>query len=277
MNQAIAVQRSVVGKLAETYGMEGPALEATLCETIFPNGKQATKAQVAALCIVADQYGLNPFTKQIYAFPAKGGGITPIIGVDGWYKILNEHPANDGFDVSVEFDEKGAPHSATVTFHRKDRHHPFVWTEYLDECYRNTDPWNKTKVRMLKHRAICQGARVCYGINAYEPDEAERIADFEVKETSRLPELPAARSLDALATRVALKAAEVKAEVVVQPERSQEVQEEAGRMAEEGPWAEPSAPEPVAAPKIEKTKAASKPKQADLVSNEPQGLDAIGF
>lgn len=173
-------KKSVVALLADKYGMEAAALEAVLCETIFPTGKPASRAQVAALCIVATQYDLNPITKEIYAFPTKGGGIQPIIAVDGWYKILNGQAQNNGFTVRVDRDEKGKPRSATSTFWRKDREVPFEWTEELDEVYRDTEPWRKTTTRMLKHRALCQGARVCYGINAADPDEAERIPEFDV-------------------------------------------------------------------------------------------------
>ncbi len=36
---------------------------------------------MAALMIVADQYGLNPFTREIFAFPDKQNGIVPVVGV----------------------------------------------------------------------------------------------------------------------------------------------------------------------------------------------------
>ncbi|WP_032251724.1 recombinase RecT, partial [Escherichia coli] len=45
-------------------------------------------AQFIALLIVANQYGLNPWTKEIYAFPDKQNGIVPVVGVDGWSRII---------------------------------------------------------------------------------------------------------------------------------------------------------------------------------------------
>ena len=41
-----------------------------------------------ALLIVADQYGLNPFTREIFAFDDKRAGIVPVVSVDGWSRIL---------------------------------------------------------------------------------------------------------------------------------------------------------------------------------------------
>ncbi len=66
----------------------------TLKNTAFKGGN-VTDEQFTALLIVANQYGLNPWTKEIYAFPDKGG-IVPVVGVDGWARIINEHPQFDG-------------------------------------------------------------------------------------------------------------------------------------------------------------------------------------
>lgn len=266
--QTVPPGRSIVAKLAEQYGMEAAALEATLCETIFPSGGKATRAQVAALCIVAEQYDLNPFIKQVYAFPAKGGGIQPIISVDGWYKILNEHPQNDGFTCVVNRDEKGKIVSATATFWRKDRSQPFVWTEELDECYRDTQPWKGTTSRMLKHRAICQGTRICYAIPAYEPDEGERMVDFEVKAST-----PAKRSLDDLAVQLAPKATEAASEPTAHPDASQEAVEP--HSAEAMPWGN-AEPVPVDAQEPARQRRGGKAKQGEL-TNEPTSATELDF
>ena len=60
---------------------------------------------MTALLIVANQYGLNPWTKEIYAFPDRQNGIVPIVGVDGWARILNENPNFDGIEFDLD-DEK---------------------------------------------------------------------------------------------------------------------------------------------------------------------------
>ncbi|WP_414650481.1 recombinase RecT, partial [Escherichia coli] len=57
----------------------------------FRGGSDASDAQFIALLIVANQYGLNPWTKEIYAFPDKQNGIVPVVGVDGWSRIINEN------------------------------------------------------------------------------------------------------------------------------------------------------------------------------------------
>tara|TARA_R110000824_G_scaffold33479_8_gene107267 strand:- start:34 stop:1062 length:1029 start_codon:yes stop_codon:yes gene_type:complete len=172
---AVAKTRSVLASMASRYHTDGNQLLATLKNTVF---KGATNEQLVALCIVADQYNLNPFVKEIYAFPdKKTGGIIPVVGIDGWLRIINDHPQYDGMEVEMDGE------NCTVTIHRKDRGHPTVATEYLEECRRNTGPWDSHPVRMLRHKAIIQCARIAFGFALKDPDEAERIIEAQSFET----------------------------------------------------------------------------------------------
>ena len=98
--------------------------------------------QMVALLVVADQYDLNPFTREIFAFPDKQGGVVPVVGVDGWLRIINSHAQADGFefteseDLITPEDGKICPEWMEVTIYRKDRSHPVKAKEYLDEVYR---------------------------------------------------------------------------------------------------------------------------------------------
>ena len=167
--------RSVLNDMAERYGMEPKPFEQTVMAICMPNN--ATREQFAAFLLVAKEYRLNPLTKEIYAFPAKGGGIVPIVSIDGWISLVNSHPACDGFSFSWEQDADGNPISCTCTMYRKDRSHPVIVTEYLAECIRNTDPW-KMKHRMLRHKTMIQSARYAFGFSGiYDEDEGQRIAE----------------------------------------------------------------------------------------------------
>ena len=179
MNELATIEKSkqsALSTMANRFQVEPDNLLSTLKDTAF---KGATNAQMMALCVVANEYGLNPFTKEIYAFPdKKSGGIIPVIGVDGWYRIVNEHPQFNGAELEIQWDGKN-PVSATCKMHRKDREHPTVLTEYLSECKRNTDPWNTQPVRMLRHRAFIQCARVTFGLAGSDPEDVARIEDSE--------------------------------------------------------------------------------------------------
>lgn len=159
------------GALAKSLSISGNSAELvdTLKATAFKG--QVSDAQMAALLIVAGQYGLNPWTKEIYAFPDRQNGIVPVVGVDGWSRIINSHPQFDGMDFALD-DE-----ACTCTIYRKDRSHPIRVTEWMSECKRaNVGPWQSHPKRMLRHKAMIQCARLAFGfVGIYEPDEAERI------------------------------------------------------------------------------------------------------
>lgn len=169
-NTALA---TLTNKLASRFemGNNGDELVSILKATAFKG--QASDAQMTALMVVANQYGLNPWTREIYAFPDKNNGIVPVVGVDGWSRIINSNEQFDGMD----FDQDGE--SCTCTIYRKDRSHPIKATEYLDECKRDTQPWKSHPKRMLRHKAMIQCARLAFGyVGIFDQDEAERIVEI---------------------------------------------------------------------------------------------------
>lgn len=170
---------SVLNSMAQHYGMDKAAFDATLRATVMP--KDASNAQAAAFLLVAREHRLNPFTREIFAFPAKGGGIQPVVSVDGWMKLINSHPQFDGMDFRDTLSEKGELIAVTCRIHRKDRSHPVEVTEYMTECRRSTDTWQRWPARMLRHKAAIQAARYAFGFaGILEPDEAERADEVRV-------------------------------------------------------------------------------------------------
>lgn len=175
--------------MASRLSCDPAKLLATLKATVF---KGATEEELMALVLVANEYDLNPLLKEIYAFPAKGGGITPIISVDGWNKMLTRQPTFDGIEFEFTNNEDGTPYSCTVIIFIKDRSRPVKVTEYFAECRRNTDPWNNMPRRMLRNRTLCQGARMAFGFSGvYHEEEAESIVIDATPLPAALPAPPA--------------------------------------------------------------------------------------
>jgi phage recombination protein Bet len=180
---------SLIATMAAKFNMEPKAFEATVRATVMP--ERHTNEQFAALMMVAKEYDLNPLLKEIYAFPAKGGGIVPIVSIDGWLNLMNSHPAFDGLETVFDDDENGNPVSCTCSIYRKDRSRPIVVTEYLSECYRNTDPW-KMKRRMLRHKTVIQCNRYAFGFSGiYDDDEGAKIAEMRDVSPQKPPAPPA--------------------------------------------------------------------------------------
>lgn len=144
------------------------------------DGRSATDEEVIVFCSVANQYGLNPFTREIHAFIGKGGGVVPVVGIDGWARKVNEEERFDGCEFAFCDDDKGHLYSCTCTMHVKDRGYPVVVTEYLAECQRNTDQWRNMPRRMLRHKAFIQAARIAFSLSGiYDEDEARDIITNE--------------------------------------------------------------------------------------------------
>lgn len=189
MNAIVPTQKPMLlATMAEKYLLEPDQFSKTVRATC--GLATATAEQFAAFLIVAKTYNLNPILKEIYAFPGKGGGVVPIVSIDGWVNLVNSHPQCDGFDFETVNDKDGNLYAITCTMHRKDRKHPTVVTEYLSECARSTEPW-KMKHRMLRHKAFIQGARYTYGFaGIYDEDEGRTIAeavDITPKAPVRVP------------------------------------------------------------------------------------------
>jgi len=177
MSQVTTIQparQSLIASMASQYQMEPKAFGDTIRSTCMP--ANATNEEFAAFLMVARQYGLNPITREIYAFPKKGGGIQPIVGIDGWFNLINSHPQCDGIEFDDKFAKDGGELTAiTCRIFRKDRSRAVSVTEYMAECKRPTEPWQKWPARMLRHKAAIQCARYAFGFaGIIDPEEAER-------------------------------------------------------------------------------------------------------
>lgn len=170
---------SLLATMANKYSMEPEAFKATIKATVMP--ANATNEQMAAFLLVAHEYDLNPITKEIYAFPAKGGGVTPVVGIDGWINLAQRRSEFDGMEFEFAHDEKGGCTACTCRVWRKDRSRPIVVTEYMDECKRQTDPWRSHPRRLLRHKATIQALRYAFGFAGIkDEDDAEVIYNESV-------------------------------------------------------------------------------------------------
>lgn len=158
----------LITQVANQCAIEPAELQNVLMKTIMPTG--AKPEHVTAFLAVAHQHGLNPLTREIYAFPAKGGGIQTILSVDGWNKIMNAHPQFDGIEFEHHRDEKGIVEAVTCRIYRKDRQRPTTVTEYLAECNTGSQPWKQYPSRMLRHAAMKQAIRLAFGLSGVSPE-----------------------------------------------------------------------------------------------------------
>ena len=142
-----------------------------------------TQADLERLLLMAENLKLDPLNNEIYAIetqtePAKKSYIILVVGVDGWSKIVNSHPQFDGmrFFESEPGDDE-LPLYFECTIFRKDRKVATSVREYMYEVHTSQGAWLTHPRRMLRHKAMIQCARICFGLSGvFDPDEAQRIS-----------------------------------------------------------------------------------------------------
>ena len=142
-----------------------------------------TQADLERLLLTAERLGLDPLSNEIYAIEKvaladKKAQIIFVVGVDGWTKIINSHPAFDGMKfVESEPGDDELPLYFECTIFRKDRKVATTVREYMYEVHTNQGAWLTHPRRMLRHKAMVQCARICFGLGGvFDPDEAERVS-----------------------------------------------------------------------------------------------------
>lgn len=180
-----AKKPSLLEKMAEEYSLEPAKFWEGVKATIAPakqGGQLASDAEIMTYLMVASQYKLNPFLREIHGFVGKGGKVQVIVGVDGWIKIVNRQPNYGGFDMTHKLDEKGTLISITCKMKITDDSlaqgfRIVEMTEYMSECKMpGKEPWEKWPARMLHHKAFIQAARYAFGVTGVlDEDEADRM------------------------------------------------------------------------------------------------------
>lgn len=185
---------TIVSKFAKKYGIHPQLLLPTLRQTAFriSDEKEVTDAQMLALLVVADQYDLNPFTREIFALVDKNKNVVPVVSVDGWVRIVQNHPAYMGHEFVYSETVNKTPHGDKMSYEwiacamkRRGFDSPLEVREYFDEVYchprgqnQTYGPWQTHPKRMHRHKAYVQSARMAFGFaGIYDEDEAMRIID----------------------------------------------------------------------------------------------------
>lgn len=187
-------KKKMLVQAAESLGFDEDKLFKVLNATAFNTKTPLTIEQFQMMIHMVKKFDLDPFSKEIYAMPTKGGGVLPIISVDGWIKLAQRHPQFGGYVFSygpdIEVDGQKGHEWIEVSIKRKDYDDPVVVREYLEEVYvpafthkdggKKKGPWQTHTRRFHRHKTTIQGLRYAFGFGgAYDEDEAVRISNGE--------------------------------------------------------------------------------------------------
>jgi phage recombination protein Bet len=145
-----------------------------------------SESDLERLLLTCERLGLDPLGREVYCTEAQDVAADVsaqkkpplvVVALDGWCRIINSHPQFDGmsFKESAER-EDGLLVWIECSMHRKDRRVATTVREYMCENRADQSAWLTHPRRMLRHKALVQCARLCFGLSGiYDPDEAQRI------------------------------------------------------------------------------------------------------
>ena len=183
--------RSIIVRMAEQFKVDPDKLWNTMSKTCFkPDSCGAfTPEEVMFVLMVAEQLGINPLRREIWAFRGKNGIVQPMVSVDGWKAIMLRQPTFDGYEIrysdsSVEIPNVGSvPEWCECTIWLKGISHPTTERVYMTEAYVSSSPVWRTRPRhMLHHRALIQAIRFSFpitGISDVGVSDSGEVIDIE--------------------------------------------------------------------------------------------------
>lgn len=216
LDKKSGVAPDLLKEMAEANGLDANKFFRTLCKTVLKkkdrsrNDVDPSHEEIYSFLIICKKYNLDPFLKEVHGFVGRDGQIQPMIGVDGWVRMVRQNPDYethrstmvmqcpdtkamvtvmenpDTGERVLKFDPEDArpdldkckPVYAVVAFKKKGSEGWFVGNpEWYSECKRDTDPWRQMPRRMLAHKAYSQAARKCFGFSGLmDEDEAREAA-----------------------------------------------------------------------------------------------------
>ena len=155
---------SLLTAAAKAIGVRTQELQAWLDQTL--GAPELVKQNCLRLIY---KYELDPFTGEVAIYSYDDGHWQASINIDGWAKLINNHPAFNGiaFTESAELIQ-GIPAWMMCTIYRQDRIVPTEVKEYLCEIKTEHSIWKEMPRRMLRHRVIAQCARLAFGVSVPE-------------------------------------------------------------------------------------------------------------
>jgi len=143
--------------------------------TAFGIGTKLNDNEKTQFLTIAKTFGLNPFKREIHV-SKYGETLSIITGYEVYIKRAERSGQLDGWHATTSGSVAANDLKATVTIHRKDRQHPFVWEVFYEECVQVTDEWENGKKTgkkrptafwqkanfMTKKVAISQAFRLCF-------------------------------------------------------------------------------------------------------------------
>lgn len=176
----LAPEQLASNQLAQRLGLNAGTMLTTIKAQCFRNMNpdNVSNEMLATFVQVAQTLEINPLLPgMLYAYPERNGGITPIIGPDGMFKLLSSRPDILGWTTKHETID--GEKACTVTIKHKNLGEVSK-TVFLSEWRVANNPnWVTRPRHMLEIRALKQCARqIIHGI-PMDDDERKGFIDID--------------------------------------------------------------------------------------------------
>lgn len=156
--------QTAISQTCQTLGLDTEELQLWLDQ--YLGAPMYPQVQLLRL---ATKYQLDPLSDEISLLQGQDGNYLPFITIDGWSKLINNHPQYSGMSLRDSSELiNNIPTWMECTIYRNDRVLPIVIKEYFEEVKTDHPSWQQMPRRMLRHRVIQQCARLALGISANE-------------------------------------------------------------------------------------------------------------
>jgi len=181
-NNALPSAQEIIERSVKRSGLGYEGFVKHLTQTALSRLCVWSENDLKRLLIASERLGLDPLNNEIYALQSGDDPMSAallVVSVNGWSRILNANPAFDGMHFLESSETSDSiPEWIECTIHRKDRSVPTTVREYFCEVKGEQGAWLTHPRRMLRHKAMVQCARICFGlVGVYDPDEAIRIQE----------------------------------------------------------------------------------------------------
>jgi phage recombination protein Bet len=149
--------------------------------------KSCSDSEFKLLVHMANEYGLNPLKREIWAVKYSYNPAQIFVSRDGFLSIAHKSGQFNGMETTfdeVKLDDNKKDLTATCVVYRKDMDHPIKVTVYQSEYDSKMSVW-KTKPRtMLQKVAESQALRRAFNVDGvYSPEEFDQVDSNQQKET----------------------------------------------------------------------------------------------
>jgi len=134
-----------------------------------------TDTEFQLLMYMANQYGLDPLLKQIWAVKFGDSPAQIYAGRDGFLEIAHRSGQFNGMKSWCEYDEKNKPVKGKCIVYRKDMEHPFETEVLFSEYTTGKNLWaSKPSIMIIKvAESVC--LRKAFSVSGiYAPEEMDK-------------------------------------------------------------------------------------------------------